>query len=447
MKMLGTSSPEGRIVPIVGDLWSMLRDPLTFLVTLPASDGIAWINFGLAPVALVCDPDLIQRVLKDDRTFDKGGTIFDRLRELVGDGLATCPHSQHRRLRRLSAPAFRPGQLARYDTIIQSEIDGLLDSWRDGQVVDVLEQTTTFTARVALRSLLGASLAGKASDQVVADINTAFAGLGPRLLMPPVVAALPFFGNRQYKQALMGLHDAIANVIDDRRQHLDDDEPDLLASMIIARDADTGLTDTELADQAMTFLNAGTETTRSAMAWALSLLARHPHIQQQLHKETVTAPAGSDSAASSRHGSTLCGRIIDETLRLYPPAWILTRRVSTDTKLGSHDLPRGTVVAFSPYRQHHRDEFYPHPETFDPDRWLEYSPRPGIYIPFGDGPRNCIGNRFAARELHLALRAISAGWQLNPITDQPDKFKFGLGLTPHDLRLRVARRQTEGSMK
>ncbi|WP_459959640.1 cytochrome P450 [Nocardia sp. IFM 10818] len=427
-----------RTLPLLGDTIPLLRDPIGFLSSLPERGRLVWIRLGPVPVAVLCDPELTRIVLRDDGTFDKGGPFFDRLRDLFGDGLGTCPHAEHRRLRRLVQPAFRPGQLRRYDEVMRDEARRMSESWCDGQVLDVTGETMSYTARIALRTLFSASLTEELLDGAITDLDDFVAGVPRRMLMPHTLARLPLPGNRRYQRTITRLRATIDEIIAERRRRpITVGEPDLLASMIIANDSDSGgLTDTELTDQATTFLATGTETSSTTLAWALYLLARHPHIQKQLHVAARTAaPTGATSPGED--DSELFRHVIDETLRLYPPPWLLTRRVTTDTVLDGHRLPAGTIVAYSAYLTQRNSAYYPDPDAFDPGRWHGTDPRPGTYLPFGDGPRGCIGGRFAAKELIAALEAVTARWHLTPLTDRPQRPRIGTTVSPHGLRLRV----------
>ncbi|MFE3202575.1 cytochrome P450 [Embleya sp. NPDC059237] len=178
------------------------------------------------------------------------------------------------------------------------------------------------------------------------------------------------------------------------------------------------LTEREVADQVMTFFVAGMKSTASTPAWAIHLLAAHPQVQDRVRKEADRRSASARAADVGSIGDGEAGRVVAETLRLFPPGWFLTRRVTHDTVLGATPLKAGTTVAFSAWILHRRPDLHPDPDRFDPDRW---STPPGreTYVPFGAGARMCIGDRFAVTEMALALERIVSHWQLRPVGPTP----------------------------
>ncbi|WP_067710751.1 cytochrome P450 [Nocardia yamanashiensis] len=427
-----------RTLPILGDAWPLLRDPVGFLAGLPARGDLVWLRLGPMPMVMLCDPELTYRVLKDDRTFDKGGPFFDKLSDLFGDGVGTCPQSKHRRLRRLVQPAFRPGQMLRYQEVMREEATRMAESWSAGEDFDVCKTTMAYTGRIAFRTLFSASLTEELLDGALADLDDFVAAVPRRMLTPDWLARLPLPSNRKWRNTIAGLRDAMDKIIEERRRQGTTEESDLLASMILAHDDEDGwLTDDELTDQAVTFVATGTETSATTLAWAMYLLAVHPKIQRQL-REVVAASEHPSLTDTADEAAALCHRIVQESLRMYTPPWILTRVTTVDTMLGEHHIPAGTAVAYSAYVQHRNPDIYPNPDTFDPERWNPQTAQaPCTFIPFGEGPRVCIGSRFAMLELTAALQAVAARWELSTITDRPLRPRIGTTVAPHGLRLRV----------
>ncbi|MUN39626.1 cytochrome P450 [Actinomadura litoris] len=432
-------------LPLIGHMAALLRDPLGFLRTLPAHGDLVRLRLGPVDAVLVCDPDLILQVLRDDRTFDKGGPVFARLGEAVGDGLATCPHSRHRRQRRLVQPAFHPGRLPGYAEVMTGRIDAVTGSWRDGQILDVLPEMMTISVETTTAMIYSDALPGPVRRATLEDIGTVLAGAFRRMLTPPPLDRLPTPANRRYHRAIADLRATLGGVVDDRRGD-DADRGDLLSALLASRDpgGGRGLTDEEIVDQAMTFLIAGTETTAAVLAWTMHLMAGHPDIEDRLHAEVddVLGDRPATHAVLPELGMT--GQIISETLRLLPPAWLFTRTATADTRLGLAGIPKGTTMLCSPYVIHHRADLYPHPERFDPDRWSPERrtalPRGG-FLPFGAGARKCIGDRFGLTEATLALATIAARWRLEPLPGQDDaRVALAATLRPRELRMRAAAR-------
>ncbi|MCX0274888.1 cytochrome P450 [Nocardia zapadnayensis] len=445
---------ESRVPPASGAVWpvghalTLLRDPLGFLSSL-ANDGSELVKIRIGPGAavVVCDPDLADRVLRDDRTFDKGGPLFDTARKVVGDNVITCPHRIHRRQRSLIQPTFGRARLANYGRAMTAEADAMTAAWSDGAVVDMLAETLRLATHTVMATMFSGALAPRVRDRALADVTVIVDGLYRQMLAPPLLNRLPTPGNRRYGRAHVRLRELMAGIVADRR--IDGtDHGDLVSAMLSARlptetaapaDIGSGMTDSQICDQLMAFFIAGSETTASALAWALHLLVAHPEIEERLHQETARVLDGAPARYRDLPDLPLTGHIITEALRLYPPGWLFTRTVTTDTRLGRYDLPAGTSVVYSPYILHRRNDLYRDPNRFDPDRWD--TPQPPIqrkaFVAFGAGPRRCPGEAFAITELSLALATIAGRWRIRHRVGTPARPAVAMALHPRDLRIRV----------
>ncbi|MFF5491376.1 cytochrome P450 [Streptomyces virginiae] len=258
---------------------------------------------------------------------------------------------------------------------------------------------------------------------------------------------LPTPGNRRYHQARADLPGVFDHIVTDRRG-ADTDHGDLVSMLLTAHDSDSGpadqrLTDAEIIDQIITFFLVGTETSATALAWALHLLAQHPEIEKRLHAEVDAVLGGRPATHADLPRLELTGRVITETLRLWPPAWFFTRTCTADTRLGRHTVPAGTTLLYSPYLLHRQADLYPDPDRFDPDRWTTGQPRREAFIPFGAGPRKCIGDRFATIVSTLALATITTRWRLEPLPGTRVRPTVsGPALNPKGLRMRATARTT-----
>ncbi|MFF7888157.1 cytochrome P450 [Streptomyces sp. NPDC020794] len=433
-------------LPLLGHTLPLLRRPLPFLASLPASGDLVTIRFGPQRVYVTCSPELTQQVLLDDRTFDKGGLLFNRIREVLGNGLGTCPHSDHRRQRRLIQPAFHPTRLPRYAEVMSQKIGDVTSSWQEGHPIDVFGDLLQITTRVLFDTMLtGARLTSTALAEMLEDFSTFNAGAYYRMFMPPPLDRLPTPGNRRYAKASVRLRARLSGIVTDYRTARADHD-DLLSVMLAARDPATddgssgNLSDAELTDQIITFSLAGTETAAVLLSWALHLIAQYPSVEAVLHREVDGVLAGRAATFGDLPRLDVTGRIITEILRLYPPVYFLTRITTRTTQLGGYTIPAGATVAYSPYLLHHQPDLYPDPERFDPDRWKTgegatvRAPR-GTLVPFGAGPRKCIGDAFATTEATLALASIVARWRLRPTPDSHVRPVCGVTLMPQGLRM------------
>ncbi|MGW5383244.1 cytochrome P450 [Nocardia sp. NPDC003963] len=435
----GAARLSGHIVPL-------LRDPLAFLSSL-ASTGSALVRIRIGPgdAVIVCDPDLADRVLRDDRTFDKGGPLFDVARRAVGDNVITCPHSMHRRQRGSIRQTFGRARLTRYGRAMTAEVDAVTAGWYDGQVVDMSAETLRLATRTVTATMFSGTLAPHIRERALADVTVVVTGLYRQMLSPPLLNRLPTPGNRRYERAHARLRELMMTIVAERR--IDGtDHGDLVSAMLSARDPGEtgpsaglgdGTTDSRICDQLMAFFIAGSETTASALAWALDLLLEHPEIEERLHRETSRVLDGTAARYRDLPDLPLTGHIVTEALRLYPPGWLFTRTVTADTRLGGYDLPAGTSLVYSPYLLHRRGDLYENPDRFDPDRWdPEQPPIPRkAFVAFGAGPRRCAGDAFAVTELTLALATIAGRWRIRHRVGTRGRPAVAMALRPRELRI------------
>lgn len=437
-------------LPLLGHLLPLLRQPHTFLAGLPAHGDLVEIRLGPIPAVVACSPDLVRQVLLDDRTFDKGGPFYDGSRHIAPDNLIHCPRGRHRRLRRLVQPAFHQQRFPGYAEIMSSQIAAMVDSWHDDEILDVLAEMFTLTMKVTLETVFSSALPAQTMRAAIDDTTTLLAGVYRRTLMPAWVNRVPTPGNRRYSHALTRIRNTVEAIAAERSGR-EVDHGDLLSALLAAEETPTGnapgggtaLSGSEVTDQLVLFLVAGTETTAVTLAWALHLVATHPDVADRLHAEVDSVLP--DGIATFDHLPRLevTRRVITETLRLYPPAWINTRIVTADVDLGGHHLPANTTVLLSPYLIHHRRDLFDHPESFEPDRWDPHQqPQPPrhAFVPFAAGARQCLGDTFALTEATLALATIAAHWHLRALPGQRISTVAKATLRPQGMRMRATAR-------
>lgn len=435
-------------LPVLGHALKLLRDPLAFLSSLPACGDLVRVKLGPVAAVVVCDPELTRQVLVDDRTFNIGGPLFDRVQEAVGNSV-TKSTAQHVQQRRLVQPAFSQARLPGYAQQMTTHLEEMTDSWRDGQTLDIMAEMQAVTTKSALAAMFSQALSPGALQQATEDLVTIFAGFYRRAVTPPWLSRLPAAGNARYHRAIARLRGAVSAIIAERRDG-GGDHGDLLSALLATDDTPLaaaagsggqGLTDDEITDVVMAFFIAGVQTTANLLAWALHLIATHPDMQARLSAEADAILAGAPVSFEHISGLRLHAEVITETLRLYPPGWLLTRTVSTSTQLGGYLIPAGTALFYSPYIIHHRGDLYPEPERFDPDRW-ERVPRPPkhAFIAFGHGPRKCIGDAFGLTEATLALAGIISRWHLEPVPGERVRPAVAFALRPRRLHLRATAR-------
>jgi cytochrome P450 len=417
-------------LPLLGHTIPLHRDPLRFLAGLPAHGDLVSIGIGPARAVVVCDPGLVHEVVTDLRTFDRAGVIYDRIRAAMGNGLATAGHPDHRRQRLIMQPAFHPRHLPGYTAVMRERTEELVARWRDGQCVDVVDEMFRLTTAVALRTLFSSHIDADAARRLRDAFDVFLRGTYPRVTLPGF-DRLPLPVNRRYRQALRQWRTQVRDLIA-RYRAAGGDHDDLMGRLLAAPEH---LTDEELSDQVAVLLLAGAETTSAALSWSVYLLCRHPDVLAAVRAEARRAAAGGDDPPDL----ALTGRVIQESLRLYPPSWVLLRSVSSDTTLGGHPLRAGSTVVFSPYVLHRHPGFFARPERFEPDRWTSPVTR-HAYVPFGGGATRCIGEQFALAEASVALATILRDWSPSLVDpDRPPATSVRLVLTPRALPVRVHR--------
>ncbi|MGW7295295.1 cytochrome P450 [Streptomyces xiamenensis] len=432
-------------LPLLGHAVPLVRRPLDFVSSLPAHGGLVRIRMGTRSVVMVCDPQLTRQVLLNDSVFDKGGPLFERGREVAGNSLLSCPHDMHRRQRRLCQPAFHTDRFPGYNVAFADLAENLAKSWQDRQIVDVTEALTRLTAEVAVETMFARSLPPSIASQILDDFIILSEGIFRRAVTPSTLNRLPVPANRRYRRALTRLKSTVFEIIAARRSATTD-HGDLLSSLANAVDPDSkggrySLSDEELVDQVIIFLYAGSDTTAAAVAWALHLLAQRTDLDILLYEEARKALRDTPLVLVDPGSLEMANRVLAESLRMYPPAWLTTRTVASDTELGGVVLPAGTIVGYSPYLVHRLPDLYKEPDTFDPDRWLSPPADRSAYIPFGAGARKCIGDRFGMAQAALILTAIISRWRLIPAGGRPVRAAAKVTLMPKGLHMRVLARE------
>lgn len=460
----GTTADSGQEIPVapgglpvVGHAVKALRDPRGFLRSLPAHGDVMRVSLGPVKAVMVCDPELTSQILLNDRTYDKGGLLFDRARVVFGDGLVTCPHPMHRRERRLVQPAFHRNRLSGYAQVMTEGTSLMTGTWRHGQILDMPAEMLKLTMHNMLQAMLGGTLPPQDLRQLVSDAIEVQHATYRQTFTPAVLNRIPTPGNRRYHRALDGLHNTVIDIIA-KAQANQQDHGDLLSALLASRDTDGSngsgcpvgggqserLSSTELRNEVLTFLVAGSETTAIALSWAQYLIAGHPDVQQRLWDEVDRVLEGKPVSLDHLPELKFADQIVTETLRLYPPAGMIwTRMVTADTRLGDYDIPAGTTIAYSPYAMHRLPHYYPNPDAFDPDRWdaekRSSTPRNNAFLTFGGGARKCIGDQFAVTEAVLALADIASRWRLEPLPGQGHP-AITPSMGPRDLKMRLTAR-------
>jgi cytochrome P450 len=337
------------------------------------------------------------------------------IRPIIGDGILSSQGSQHKRRRAIVAPAFQANRLARYADSIVDQTDRLLAEIAPGQRLDIGHAMMRLTLEIVGATLFNAKVSGDvhAVGEAVTEGSEAVTEMLRSLVfLPP--SRLTSSG-RKLLRAGADLDRIVYRIIRERRAS-GEDPGDVLSMLLAARDAETGqgLSDIELRDEVMTLFLAGHETTANALIWALSLLSKHPEVARKLTDE-VDKLGGRPPRFEDLPALPFTLSVFKESLRLYPPAYLVGRVALTETRIGPHHIPRGQVVFVNIYAIQRRPELFPEPDAFRPERFLDGAERrwpKGAYLPFGGGPRICVGNHFALMEGQLVLARLAQRFEL-----------------------------------
>jgi len=398
----------------IGVLRVLFGDRLTMLQRFAEAAGpVGSIRFGTRNIVLVNAPNLVHEVLVTRAdAFHKGPALSIYSRPLLGNGLLTSEDDFHRRQRGLVAPAFAHRRITGYADGMAHAAERLQANWKNGEILDVAHEMTRLTLGIVGKTLFDADVLGEADDVGRALTITM------RYLVDVIRAPLrlPFAWippwKRDVKVALARLDATIYGLIEARRQS-GEDTGDLLSLLLLTRDEENGnaaMDPKQVRDEAMTLFLAGHETTANALAWTWYLLARHPEIYARVQEEADTVLAGRAPTFDDLARLPYTLQVLKEVMRLYPPAYALARQAMQDVVIGGFQVTRGAIVLLSPYLLHHDPVLFPDPETFDPDRFTPDAEgaRPRhAYLPFGGGPRVCIGAAFALMEGHLVLATLA----------------------------------------
>ena len=390
---------------------------------------------------LVSDPELIREVLVTQAaTFPKDDRDVALLDRAIGHGLVSANGEEHKRQRRLTQPAFHTRRIDAYAGTMVEYTEAMLDEWADGQELDVAEAMSALTMLIVARTLFGAGRVAMkdTAERIGAAIHVIQAAADKEFQAPLVLPEwLPTVMNRQRRDAREVLYEIIDRLIADRRaQGNAADSGDLLSMLLQSRDeAGDRMSDAEVRDQLVTLFVAGHETTSNALTWTWYLLSQHPVVETRLHEELDGVLGSRPPALADLPHLPYTMQIIKESMRLYPPAWVVNvRRAATDTTLGPYAVKRGDQLWLSPFVMHRRPAYFPDPERFDPDRWTAERERAlpkFAYMPFGGGPRVCIGNGFALMEAHLIVAAVAQRYRLHLRPDHPIDLNAQITLSNH----------------
>ena len=395
--------PQGRRAA-----WSLVRerrgDPLGMFTRLRREYG-PFVPFRMGPLHmyLLTDPDLVEEVFTTHAGSVRKGRMLEGARVVLGDGLLTAEGDTHRAHRRIVQPAFHSERLHGYGEVMARHTREAVDGWIDGEVVDVFSAMSGLTMAVVAETMFGWEVRDRraAIESALVDVFRAL-----DLLVLPIAGLrlrLPTRTVRRYRAAREELEGVVASIISARRADTGRHHDDLLSMLLTATDA-RGLlaySDEDIRHEVMTFFAAGMETTANALTFTLHLLAGHPDAERRVREEVAALPG--DPGFGDLERLTITTAVVQESLRLYPPAWMVARRSTAGITVGGHEVPDGALLMMPPYLIHREPAVWTDPERFLPERWERPPAHRYAFIPFGAGARKCIGANFAMVEAVVIL--------------------------------------------
>ena len=444
---LDAPSPPGPSgLPLVGNTFQLIREPLAFLDELSDyGDVVGYEVAGMRFCALF-HPEQVERVLVRESDGVEKLQFGDFGAELAPEGVLLTDGEQWRTQRRILQDAFTLDRIGSYADAMTADTVDTVDGWADGAEIALNRELSALTLRILGRTLFDVDITER--SDAIADTAAA---VNDRADTRSIAAFLPSWiptpTQRRYDRAMAAFDREMTSLIEETRGT---DGDDLLSLLLAAHDAGDGdLSEREVRDNLLTFLFAGHETTALALTYTLLLLATHDGPRERLRAEIDEVLGDDPPTVDDLDDLSYTDRVLTEALRLYPPAYAVFRRTTRDFELDGYRIPHGTNLTIPQFRIHRDDRFYDEPSAFRPDRWtdeFEADLPEYAYFPFGGGPRHCIGMRFATLELKLVLPTILQRVEFDLLSDPEPELSAGATLRPaSDIEMQVRRRDDERS--
>ncbi len=424
--------PRGKGLMSLPFYLRFFKDPIGFVGQRFAEYGDLYCaTTGGVPLFVLRHPDhLAQVLLQGQGRFSKGHPAMDRLSEVLGNGLLTSEGEEWKRQRRLVQPAFTRRKLQDYATVMAALAEAHVGGWKSGESRDLSREMVELTLHVVTRTLFDHDGSGEADD-----VGGAMRELNEYMGRPSLAPAwLPTPGRVRLRRAIARLDAVIDRFV--RARTPGEPRGDLLQALVDAVDSEgrgDRLGYRELRDQLVTLYLAGHETTSHALTWTFALLAKNPAVRERLHEELARVLGGRTPGWDDLEQLTYTEWVLLEAMRLYPPAFVIARKAEVDTEIGGYDVPAGSEIVVWIIHTHRDARWYPNPLAFEPERHAPkvVAARPKLaYLPFGAGPRACIGSQFSLLEARLALATIAQRFVLELAPDHVLEMRPGVTLMP-----------------
>jgi cytochrome P450 len=394
---------------------ALYRDPLGYLADVARKYGdIVHLAIAHRHDFLLNHPDYIRAILMDQDSLRR--SVHRPLQRILGKGLLTSRGKIHKRQRMLLQPVFQKHRIAALGEVMSREIARWSDRWRDGATVEMADEMTRLAISISGKTLFNVDLESEETE-VREALITVFAAtrFNNLLLASKFLERLPLPANRRFRRAAQRLDQFIFEMIADRRAR-STDQPDLLSVLVrMSEKSPKKMTDQKIRDQILTFFLAGHETIASALMWTWYLMAENSDATEKLHCELDKALSGRLPEVSDLESLPYAKMIFAESMRLYPPIWIIGRHALYDVNINGHIIPKGSYIHVSQFLMHRDARYFPDPGRFDPERWTPEATaaRPKFsYFPFGGGGLQCIGEGFAWTQGLLTIATVASRWRM-----------------------------------
>jgi len=421
---------------------ALYRNPLGYLTRAARKYGdIMRVKIGRRHDFLLNHPDYIRAILLDQEGMRR--SVHRPVQRVLGQGLLTSRGPTHRKQRALLQPVFQKHRIAALGDVMVQQTARWSDKWRDGQTIDMQEEMHHLSMAITGKTLFNVDVESEAAEVGEALFTVMSATRFNNLLLASkALEKLPLPANRRFRQAAKRLDEFIYEMIAERHAH-SSDRPDLLSVLVrLSKEKPRMMNNQKIRDQILTFFVAGHETVATALTWTWYLLAKHSDATKKLYAEIDYALGERLPAVADVERLPYTKMVLTESMRLYPPVWIIGRHATRDTTINGIAIPKGSYVHVSQFLMHRDARFFPDPERFDPDRWKPeaVAARPRFsYFPFGGGGLQCIGEGFAWTQGVLVIAALTRRWkmQLAPgarIKLEPQltlRSRYGMPMTLH----------------
>ncbi len=435
---------------LLGHQPSFKADPLALMLRAQREVGdLARLRFGPLWFHVLSDPAEVYSVLVEKhKKYSKRTPGYNMLSQVLGQGLLTSEGELWRRQRRVAQPAFHKAQIVGLTEVMRRASEDLADSLepaaKNFSVVDIAQEMSNITLRIAGETLFGVDLSDDSSE-VSGSLDRMMQGFMQMMAspLPMLNTSIPLPRNIRMKRDIAELDRVVREIIAERRSD-PGDAPTLLNMFIDARDEDgKGMSDTQLRDEVLTMLLAGHETTANALAWTFYCISKHPQVARRLEAELDEVLDGSAPTMEQVRSLPYTTQVLKESMRLYPPAWTVGRRAEEGDEISGCRIPKGGLVLMSPYVLHRHPDYWENPEAFDPDRFGPDKAPPvrGAYMPFIVGPRKCIGEHFAMTESVIMIATLISKYRFELIPGHAVIPEPSVTLRPKNgIKMRVRKR-------